>query len=241
MASPPVVANLSDLIGQYTTAQAPQQAALDDESQQNDQSGTAQVAGLNSAKDAAFGGITQNASNRGEYFSGFTPDAEAKYTGSTYLPALAKVQSAIAGVRDTILGKKADLTTQANSSALAEQKSEQSALDAYNQEQEKEAAAAALQAQSDAAALQRANVSSGPSASQSAAAQQKADFATVVGNLNGVKGKDGYVAPKDYNQALSDWLSAGYSSASFKTNFGSYANPNQANLYGNNGVNPYKA
>lgn len=238
--APPAVQDLNTLIGQYTSASAPQSQALDEEEQTNESSGDAQTSGLNAAKDSAFGQITQNANNRGELFSGFTPDAQAKYTASTYLPALAKVQGAIANTRDTILGKKADLQTTAEQNALTEQQNEQKDLDTFNAQKESEAAAAALETQKEAESLKEAQLSSGPSASQTAAQQQAADFAQTVTNLKGASGKDGFVSPAAYNKALSDWLGAGYSATSFKSNFSTFANPNQQNLYGNNGKNPYQ-
>lgn len=223
MATAPVVANLSDLIGQYTAAQAPQQAQLDSQSQENEQSGDAQVAGLGAAEKGAFGGITQQANNRGMFFSGFTPDAEAKYVGSTYLPALAKVQAAIAGVRDTIMGKKADLASSANTAAIGEQQNEQKELDQYNQDQADQEAALQRQQASDAAANQRAamSASSGPSAADVRAG----DTSNIAKNLVGASGSDNRVSPQTYAQQKSLWESLGYSGKDFDSTFAAYRNP----------------
>jgi hypothetical protein len=40
-----------------------------------------------------------------------------------------------------------------------------------------------------------------------------------------VAGSDGYMSPQDYKTALDAWQKAGYSAASFKTNFSNYINP----------------
>lgn len=136
----PAVQNLQDIIASINAAQAPQNQAIDQSIASNDQSGSAQVAGLDAAKTNAFSQIDQGASNKGMLFSGFTPDAEAKYTGSTYLPALARLQSTIAATRTSLLGKKADLAAGANSAGLTEQHRQQGELDAYNNAQAQAAA-----------------------------------------------------------------------------------------------------
>lgn len=156
----PVVHTLEDIIKQIQTAYKPQQDFLDSTIAQNDTSGTAQVQGLDAAKAQAFNGIAQAATNKGMTFSGFTPNEQATYTGSTYLPALARLQQSIADTRNSLLGKKADLVTQGNAQALDVQRGEQQALDAYNAEQEKirlqlEAEARQREFQAQQAALDR--------------------------------------------------------------------------------------
>lgn len=157
MAAPQVQA-LNDIIGQITAAQAPEQAQIDNNIAQNETSGAAQTQGLDAAKTAAFGGIENAANAKGMEFSGFSPNQEATYTGSTYLPALAKLQATIASTRNTLMGQKATLGTQANTQALTTQQDQQKELDAYNSQQQSEQAAAdaaakaqAFTAQEDAA------------------------------------------------------------------------------------------
>lgn len=133
----PAVQSIQDIIAQLTAATKPQQDVIDQQTQANDQAGTAQVAGLDAAKTNTFGDITQAAVNRGGYFSGFAPDAEAKYTGATYLPALAALQGKIADTRNSLLGKKADLVTGNNTRAIDLHQTQQSAYDQWVQEQEK--------------------------------------------------------------------------------------------------------
>lgn len=53
----------------------------------------------------------------------------------------------------------------------------------------------------------------------------KQDIQSMQSQLDTVKGGDGYISPEDYKQALSAWQQAGYSAASFKTNFQNYINP----------------
>lgn len=238
--SAPVVQNLQNLVSQFTAAQAPEDAQIDSEVSQNDQSGTAQIAGVNQAKDNAFGDITNAANARGALFSGFTPSQEASYTGSTYLPALAKIQAAIATTRNTLLGSKANLASTANTNALNEQKTEQQELNTYKEQQQAQSATKALQLQSEQFTKQE-------DALKLAAAEQSANQPTVAAQnaaalqaLNrtyqsaltskGAQGKDGYVSPTTYNAALKSYESEGGTAQQFKAAFSGYANPNQKNV-----------
>ena len=105
----PVVRDLNQLVSEYGRSVEPQKQLIDTDIANNEKSGQAQIEGLGAAKDRAFGKITQAAQNKGMLFSGFAPDAQAEYTASTYLPALAKLQAAIANTRTSLLGKKADI------------------------------------------------------------------------------------------------------------------------------------
>lgn len=236
----PAVQDLNTLIGQYTTALAPQSAELTQEEDQNDQSGTQQEAGLDAAKTSAFGDITQSANDRGGYFSGFTPDAEAKYTAATYLPALAQLQNTIATTRQSLLGKQADLQTQANTSALTQQQQEQSDLEKYNETAAQNQQAQQLQDEQDAFTAsqndQDRTLKEQEDAEATAAAnkvtpaqQQAADFGAANSYLQGKAGGDGLVSPSVWKAALANWVNAGYSAASFASNFSNYKNPNATN------------
>jgi hypothetical protein len=238
----PVVQNLNDIISQIQAAYKPQQDIIDQSINQNEQGGQAQVAGLDAKKTQAFKTIDQNANNRGMYFSGFRPNEQATYTGSTYLPALANLQSTIATARNTLLGKKADLTVQGNNQALTLQNSQKAALQAWQDEQDQRA----FQAQQADLAYQRtaaeneksrqasARSSSGGGVSVSAAKYadeqnqanaQKQAVTALGGALSKVTGGDGYVSPNDYNAAKREWASAGYDSGSFDRYFAGFRNP----------------
>ena len=105
----PNVRDLQSLIAEQQAGLKPQLGLIDQDIQANDNSGQAQIAGLGAQQQQAFGQIEQGAQNKGMFFSGFSPDQQAKYTGSTYLPALAQLQATIAGTRSNLLGKKADV------------------------------------------------------------------------------------------------------------------------------------
>lgn len=156
MGPAPVVQDLNSLVAKYQAALKPQADALDASINDNTQSGTAQTAGIDAKQTAAFGSIATQANAHGQDFTGFTPDAEAKYTGATYLPALATLQNTIDATKNTLLGKKADLAASANTSALGEQSQEQKDLQTYQQQQAAAAAAAAAETQKENAAAQQA-------------------------------------------------------------------------------------
>jgi len=107
----PAVRKLNSLISEIGQSVAPQKALIDADIASNAQAGEAQVAGLDATKDRTFGQIEQRASDKGMLFSGFSPDAQAEYTATSYLPALAQLQAQIAQTRSQLLGKKADLDT----------------------------------------------------------------------------------------------------------------------------------
>ena len=123
----PVVRDLNQLVSEYGRSVEPQKQLIDTDIANNEKSGQAQIEGLGAAKDRAFNKITQSAQNKGMLFSGFAPDAQAEYTASTYLPALAKLQAAIANTRTSLLGKKADIDKNVYDKAFATRESDISA------------------------------------------------------------------------------------------------------------------
>lgn len=176
---PPQVQSLNDIVAGIRNAQAPQQQQLDTSIGQNESAGAGQTAGLNAAEDNAFRSITQGAVNRGGYFSGFAPDAQAHYTGSTYLPALAKLQTTIAATRDSLLGKKADLAATANGQGLSELHRQQGELTSYNNAQATARATAQAAADRNATTIAAAQIHAGATLGASAnrqptVAEQKA-------------------------------------------------------------------
>jgi len=115
---PTQVRDLQGLINEQNAALKPQTDLLNKDIAANDASGVAQIAGLDAKQKTAFGQIEQTAQDKGQFFSGFSPDAQAGYTAGTYLPALAELQSTIANTRSNLLGKKADLGKSAFDSAF---------------------------------------------------------------------------------------------------------------------------
>ncbi len=103
---PPVVRDLNSLIGTIGQSVQGQKNQIDADIIQNQQFGEAQIAGLDAKKVRAFGDIEQGSQNKGMFFSGFSPDSQARYTADTYLPALAGLQQTIAQTRSQMLQTK---------------------------------------------------------------------------------------------------------------------------------------
>lgn len=245
MPSAPAVQNLQDIVSQYTNADAPQSAAINNEITANDASGATQVQGLNDAKTQAFQGIDQKANDNGMYFSGFRPDQQATYTGSTYLPALAKLQTTIAGTRNTLLGQKAALQTDINRSSLTTQQDEQKQLDAWNgqqaadatalqRQQEAEQAAASLNTANNANRTEAANISANSrmaAANTSAGRNALSPDETAIKILQKGAGADTFVSPNTFRDARAMYMAAGGNNADFMNKYWRYtgANTNQKN------------
>lgn len=104
-----------------------------------------QTAGLAAKKEKAFGDITNSAASRGALFSGFSPDAQATYTGNTYLPALANLQKAITESRTAIQGNRNSLDAGIRSEALKEVQGSKDAFQAWQDAQDAATAKAAAE------------------------------------------------------------------------------------------------
>jgi len=62
-----------------------------------------QMSSLDQAKANAFKDITSSANSRGMLFSGYSPDNQAIYTGTKYLPAVANLKTSINNTKNTLL------------------------------------------------------------------------------------------------------------------------------------------
>ncbi len=138
----PAVQNINDVISGLTAANQPVLDNLNQQDQNITDSASSGVAGINAAKDTAFSGITNQANARGALFSGFTPASQAQYTGSTYLPALAKLQQAITDSRTQLAGQKAGILSNISSEANKTVEGEKTALQQWQDAQDAVAAAA---------------------------------------------------------------------------------------------------
>ena len=228
MANPPAVRQLQDLIGTIGQSVQPQQQLLDQQIIQNDQSGAAQVAGLDATKNKAFGQIEQGAQNKGMFFSGFTPDEQADYTATSYLPALANLQSTIASVRGNLIGQKNALNTDVFNKAFDTQNQDQAVLNDWNKmtaQQQFEASEADKQRVFTAQQNQKDR-----SASAANAAASRSNEPTPTQNMaaafSAQTGSDGFVSPGTYQSLKNQWVSGGYGNAqSFDTSFATFRNP----------------
>jgi len=202
----PQVRDLNGLIATLTQGAQGQFNQIDSDIAANDKAGTAQVAGLDAKKTRAFGDIEQGAQNKGMFFSGFSPDSQARYTADTYLPALAQLQQTIAGTRSQLLGKKADINANLFDKAFATQEGDRSVLNDWNKmtaQQQFEASQAdkqrAFEAQQN---LMAARSSGGGSAKAPTAAQTKA--AALSDLQSDIAGAFNSFSPQDFKSGKTE-------------------------------------
>lgn len=87
------MATLQDYYNQLAPIYEPQVASLKAQEAGLAPQYQAQKSALEQARINAFRNISNTASARGMAFSGFTPEQEAQYTGTTYLPAMANLET----------------------------------------------------------------------------------------------------------------------------------------------------
>lgn len=236
----PAVRNLNNLITEIGQSVAPQKALIDADIASAQTAGEAQIAGMDATKDRTFGQIEQRASDKGMLFSGFSPDAQAEYTATSYLPALANLQAQIAQTRTQLLGKKADLDTNVFNQAFQTREGDVSRKFTYDQAKEDrkfQANQAKIQRKFTEAQNEkdRAHARAMQAAQARASAPQGPSTAAVVGSIVGElqkrAGKDGYVNPKTYHDARASWVALGGKPADFDGTFRGFANPSHINDY----------
>lgn len=194
----------------------------------------AQQASLDQAKVNAFRDITTAANNKGMLFSGFTPDQQAQYVGTKYLPAVANLKTTFQNNKNSLLEKinaiNADRALKAQGIVSTAQSTR--ADTAYKNAQ-LALKASTIRASSGGSGSSRTSSkssggstkkSNGSSTSTKPLTSQQLSAAIRTG-LNGVRGRDGYVAPQDYALAFKDWTMAGNSASTFDKYFGDLKNP----------------
>jgi hypothetical protein len=235
---PPQVRDIQSLIAQQNASLDPQYKLIDESINANEQSGQAQIAGLDATKNKAFKGIEQTASDKGMFFSGFSPNEQAEYTAGTYLPALAQLQGTIAQARGTLLGKKADLGKSAFDTATQMQESDRAVLNDWNKmteqqrfqasESDKQRAFEANQREAD----RRAEASNAAASRQASAPKDISGIVNSIGSLlQGKVGDDGKVSPTTFQQGRQQWIASGGSPDSYNQAFYGYVNTSHAKDY----------
>lgn len=84
---------LGDILTELNTVYDPQKALVKEQMQTIDPSQSAEMQGLQSAQQDAFQAITEAANRRGMFYSGAPIAEQQKYTGATYLPAVANLRA----------------------------------------------------------------------------------------------------------------------------------------------------
>lgn len=225
---PPTVNTLDQLYANENSIYDPQRTAIQGQISAATDSGAADIAGLDATKNQAFGQIDQTAASRGALFGGFSPDAQATYLGTKYLPALAQLKAANQQTIQGLNNNLTDLTSQQNKDALTEQQSEQGKLDDYNtqlQSQQFQTQQAQTAYQQEIAKLKLQASLTASSNATNPQDQLRTDVSDLAGELSKSTGSDGYVSPGTYKSAKSAWTALGYPAAQFDSFFAGYRNP----------------
>lgn len=206
------VRQLNQLIKEQSRAIQPQLDLIDKDVATLEASGAAKEAGLRATQQQEFGNIEQRAQDKGMFFSGFSPDEQAKYTATTFLPALAELQATIARGRSELFGKRADLNTRVFDRATDLREGDigrRFTQDERVAGQQFSAAEAARQRQFQAEQAQadrtfQASQNAANRAAQRAASRAPAQNidSNIRAMLNAAKGDDGKVSPTDWEQIV---------------------------------------
>lgn len=235
----PTVRTLDQLMAENAAAYNPQRQALRDQINSSSARLGEQEQGLNAAQTNAFGQINQAASNKGMFFSGFTPDQQAKYTAEKYLPALANLRAANEGTIGKLNEGIMGLDSEQRKAAMQTQEGDLQRLYDYNKEQERRAWEAEQARIAYEREMQKMRESAKLSASRGGGGgggAVPANFAKSRGEtqsfLDKYKGRDGYVSPKTYADARRAWTSKGQDPTLFDDMFAGWANPSHYKDYG---------
>lgn len=93
---------IDDILKELDAGYNPQRQAINNQIAQLQPQADAQIQGLKTQQQNAFTDITNGARDRGMGFSGIPIDEQAKYTGGTFLPAVANVQSSLNNSKNSL-------------------------------------------------------------------------------------------------------------------------------------------
>lgn len=158
---------IDDILRELDAGYNPQRQAINDRISQLQPQADAQVAGLKQEQTNAFGDITNGARDKGMGFSGIPIAEQAKYTGSTFLPAVAKVQQSVNDARSSLFDNLNNINLDQRKTAYGIQN------DQLTREQAAAQAAAALKA-SQAQSASYGNLFSGAGGATAPAAKSAA-------------------------------------------------------------------
>ncbi len=227
----PTVQTLDQILAGYQPAYAGQKNVYNQMMTQNKANAEQKKQGLFAQQKEAFSGIEQTAANKGMLFSGFSPDQQARYTSTKFLPAMAGLEQETMAGNNRLALALAGLDTEARNKAESELSRQKQNLFTWQQ------AESARQAQAEQErlrreqqerqfqanyALQQQQMRSQASAAGGGRASNQESFA---GALASAAGGDGKVSPGDYNALKNQWVSAGYGDyKSFHDKFWKFAN-----------------
>lgn len=222
MANAPTVQTLDQIMASLQPGYAAQQGIIAQQSANTDATYKAQSLALDAAKTQGFNQINDQATGKGNTFSGMPTNEQANYLSTTYLPGVQAAQAKQNSDKLTLAGQAAALNTDMRTKALDTQNNQQSALNQWNLSQEQIAASAREAA---------ANRAASAAANNSAAAEQAKNAELLKNLTNGTgafleskKGKDNHVAPSTWQKARQSWVASGGSVDAFNSTFSGYVN-----------------
>lgn len=195
MAQAPTVQTLDQIMASLQPGYAGQQKVINKKIANTDATFQADKLALDAAKTQGFNTINEQATGKGNTFSGIPADEQATYLSTTYLPGIQKAKATRNADKLTLAGQAADLLTDQRKTALNLQGNQQSALNAWNlQERQLEATARENAANRAATAAAQPKGLSGSELS-----------AWAANYVKGKQGSDKKISPADYYNGFSDF------------------------------------
>lgn len=226
MANAPTVQTLDQIMASLQPGYQAQQQVIGKQIANTDAVYKGQQLALDAAKTQGFNQINEQATGKGNTFSGIPTNEQANYLSTTYLPGVQAAQAKKNSDTLTLEGQLAALNTDQRTKALDVQQTQQSAANQWNLTQMQ------LEEQAKQAALDRAASASAAASDRAYQASQAASTAEALKTLTNStgtyleskKGSDNHVSPSTWQKARQAWVAAGGSVDSFNATFSGYVN-----------------
>jgi hypothetical protein len=222
MANAPTVQTLDQIMASLQPGYQAQQAIIGQQSANTDATYKAQSLALDAAKTQGFNQINDQATGKGNTFSGLTTGEQANYLSTTYLPGVQQAQAKQNSDKLTLAGQAAALNTDMRTKALDTQNNQTQAVNQWNLSE------AQIQAQAREGA---ANRGAAASAANTATAEQARNAGLLKDLTNNTgaylaskQGGDNHVAPSTWQHARQAWVAQGGSVDAFNSTFSGYVN-----------------
>ena len=200
MANAPVVQTLAQAMSDLDPAYASSRDVVNKQIAAVPAQYDAQRSALTAAKGQGFNDINNQATGRGMSFSGIPADEQATYLSTKYLPGMQQANRDQNDAQLKLQGNLADLAKQQQTAAIGRVDQQQSALNAWNLQQQQ------IEAQARAAEAERAFTAQQNALSRAATASQNASsapslYSTLYSQLLKSAGRDGKVSPNTWKNA----------------------------------------
>ena len=201
MANAPVVQTLAQAMSDLDPAYASSKDVVNKQISALPAQYDAQRSALTAAKGQGFNDINNQATGRHMSFSGIPLDEQSTDLSTKYLPGMQQADRDQNNAKLTLQGNLADLAKQQQTAALGRIDQQQSALNAWNLQQQQ------IEAQARAAEAERAFTAQQNALSRAATAAQNASstpslYDTLYSMLSSSAGKDGKVSPGTWKNAV---------------------------------------